>query len=139
LEALEGHLDGCAACRSMVAAVSNGSAPYAAPERALLKPGERLGRYEIESLLAAGGMGMLFAARDTQLNRRAVLKLMRPAYGGDLGRVRLLREAQAMASLSHPNVVSVYELGESGDRVFVAMELVEGGTLRDWMKSPGSW
>jgi serine/threonine-protein kinase len=139
LEALEHHLDGCGSCRTLLAAVTHGSAPYSPPERALLKSGERLGRYEIQALLAAGGMGMLYAARDTQLNRRVVLKLMRPAFGGDIGRVRLLREAQAMASLSHPNVVAVYELGESGERVFVAMELVEGGTLRDWMKAPGTW
>jgi serine/threonine-protein kinase len=139
LEALEHHLDGCGNCRTLLAAVTHGSAPYAPPERALLKSGERLGRYEIEALIAAGGMGMLYAARDPQLNRRVVLKLMRPAYGADIGRVRLLREAQAMASLSHPNVVSVFELGESGERVFVAMELVEGGTLRDWMKAPGTW
>jgi serine/threonine-protein kinase len=139
LEALEHHLDGCGNCRTLLAAVTHGSAPYTPPERALLKSGERLGRYEIEALVAAGGMGMLYAARDPQLNRRVVLKLMRPAFGGDIGRVRLLREAQAMASLSHPNVVAVYELGESGERVFVAMELVEGGTLRDWMKAPGTW
>src|SRR5205807_10276526 len=92
------------------------------------------GRYEIERLIAAGGMGMLYVARDTQLNRRVALKLMRPAFGGDVGRMRLLREAQAMAALSHPNVLQVYELGEVDGRVFVAMELVEGGTLRDAMK-----
>jgi hypothetical protein len=139
LTTAEAHLDDCGTCRSLLAAVSNGSAPYVAAERSALTVGERLGRYEIETLIGAGGMGMLYSARDTQLNRRAVLKLMRPAFGGELGRVRLLREAQAMASLSHPNVVGVYELGESGERVFVAMELVEGGTLRDWMKSPGTW
>jgi serine/threonine-protein kinase len=139
LEAVELHLDACPSCRSLVAAVTKGSTPYAQPERVALQTGEKLGRYEIDVLLAAGGMGMLYTARDTQLNRRTVLKLMRPRFAGELGRVRLLREAQAMASLSHPNVVHVYELGESEGRVFVAMELVEGGTLRDWMKSPGSW
>jgi serine/threonine-protein kinase len=139
LEAVEVHLDTCAPCRSLVAAVTNGSTPFSAPERVALQTGEKLGRYEIDVLLAAGGMGMLYTARDRLLNRRTVLKLMRPRFSGELGKVRLLREAQAMASLSHPNVVHVYELGESEGRVFVAMELVEGGTLRDWMKSPGTW
>jgi serine/threonine-protein kinase len=139
LEAVEVHLDTCAPCRSLVAAVTNGSTPFSAPERVALQSGEKLGRYEIDMLLAAGGMGMLYTARDRLLNRRTVLKLMRPRFSGELGHVRLLREAQAMASLSHPNVVHVYELGESEGRVFVAMELVEGGTLRDWMKAPGTW
>ncbi len=135
---LERHVDACSACRKLLATVSNGSAPPTQPERGILSPGDKLGRYEIERLLAAGGMGMLYIAQDTQLRRRVALKLMRPAFGGDLGRVRLLREAQAMAALAHPNVIGVYELGEVDGRVFVAMELVEGGTLREWMKKPGS-
>src|SRR6185436_5637120 len=104
------------------------------------QPGEKLGRYEIERLIAAGGMGMLYVAKDSQLGRRVALKLMRPSFGGDVGRMRLLREAQAMAALNHPNVLGVYELGEVDGRVFVAVELVDGGTLREWMKRPGtSW
>ncbi len=138
LVAVERHLDGCRDCRQLLAVVSAGSAPLTQPERAALQAGERLGRYEIERLIAAGGMGMLYVARDTQLGRRVALKLMRPAFGGDVGRMRLLREAQAMAALSHPNVVHVYELGEVDGRVFVAMELVEGGTLRDAMKQSGT-
>src|SRR5882672_7893583 len=117
LAGMEQHLDGCTTCRQLLAVVSNGSAPLTQPERAALTAGERLGRYEIERLIAAGGMGMLYVARDTQLARRVALKLMRPAFGGDVGRMRLLREAQAMAALSHPNVIHVYELGEVDSRV----------------------
>ncbi len=136
---LEQHLDGCSACRNLLAVVSNGSAPGAPLERAALSPGEKLGRYEIERLMGAGGMGMLYVARDPQLGRRVALKLMRPAFAGEAGKVRLLREAQAMAQLSHPNVVHVYDIGELHGRVFIAMELVEGGTLRDWIKQPHGW
>ncbi|MDP1826528.1 MAG: protein kinase [Archangium sp.] len=134
---LEAHLDGCPDCRTLVAAVAGGSAK--ADPRApvqVLEPGQRMGRYEIERLIGAGGMGVLYVARDTKLDRRVALKLMRPHYADEVGRARLLREAQAMARLSHPNVVNVFDLGEVDERVFVAMEFVEGGTLRDWLKTP---
>ena len=134
---LESHLDGCSSCRTLVAAVAGGSS--AADPRApvqVLEPGERMGRYEIERLIGAGGMGVLYVAKDTKLDRHVALKLMRPHYADEVGRARLLREAQAMARLSHPNVVNVFDLGEVDERVFVAMEFVEGGTLRDWLKSP---
>ena len=137
LAKLEAHLDGCPGCRTLVAAVAGGSAE--ADPRApvqVLNTGEVMGRYTIERLLGAGGMGVLYVARDTRLDRRVALKLMRPHYADELGRARLLREAQAMARLSHPNVVNVFDLGEVDDRVFVAMEFVEGGTLRDWLKTP---
>ncbi|MFT3841778.1 MAG: pilus assembly protein N-terminal domain-containing protein [Myxococcaceae bacterium] len=139
LSALESHLDSCGSCRTLLAVVSNGSAPSVAVQRATLSPGEMLGRFEIERLIGAGAMGMLYVARDPQLGRRVALKLMRPAFNDETGRIRLLREAQSMAQLSHPNVVHVYELGELSGRVFIAMELLEGGTLRDWMKVPRTW
>ncbi|MEW6435384.1 MAG: protein kinase [Myxococcota bacterium] len=138
LAQLEAHLDGCSGCRLVVAAVAAGSAPAdprAVPE---LQPGARLGRYVVERLLGSGGMGVLYAARDTMLDRRVAVKLMRPHFADETGRARLLREAQAMAQLSHPNVVPVFDLGEVDERVFVAMELVEGGTLRDWLATPRS-
>ena len=136
---LEGHLDGCASCRTLVAAVAGGSSA-ADPRVAVqvLEPGSRMGRYEIERLIGAGGMGVLYVAKDTKLDRHVALKLMRPHYTDEVGRARLLREAQAMARLSHPNVVNVFDLGEVDERVFVAMEFVEGGTLRDWLKTPRS-
>ena len=137
LEQLEAHLDACSGCRTLVAAVAAGSAPARpGPDAPVLSAGQRLGRYEVERLIGAGGMGVLYLARDTKLDRRVAVKLMRPHFADEVGRARLLREAQAMAQLSHPNVVNVFDLGEVDERVFVAMEYVEGGTLRDWLKTP---
>ncbi len=139
LASLEAHVDGCSACRQLLAAVALGSAPPSSDDRPLLRAGDRLGRYEVERLIGAGGMGVVYVAHDTRLGRRVALKLMRSAFSDDAGAARLLREAQAMARLSHPNVLNVFDLGEYEGRVFVAMELVEGGTLRDWLKPPRDW
>lgn len=100
----------------------------------------RLGHFEIVERLGAGGMGMVFEGRDTVLGRRVALKLLHPARaGGTIAPARLLREAQALAKLSHPNVVTVFEVGMAGDDPFVAMELVEGETLLTWMAKPRTW
>jgi len=97
----------------------------------------RLGHFDIVGRLGSGGMGMVFAGRDTVLDRRVALKLLHPhSEGGYVALARLLREAQALAKLSHPNVVAVYDVGVVGDDVFVAMELVEGETLLAWMQKP---
>ena len=108
-------------------------------ESAPLKPGDTLGRFVVEGFLAEGGMGKVYAGRDPALGRPVALKLLRRGTpGGEDStphHARLLREAQAMARLSHPNVVTVYEVGEVDGRLFVAMELVEGGTLRAWLSA----
>jgi eukaryotic-like serine/threonine-protein kinase len=99
-----------------------------------LKAGARLGRYFVLERLGGGGMGVVYVAFDPELNRKVAIKLMRPqasADGSD-GAVRMLREAQAMARLSHPNVIPVYDVGEIDGRIFVAMELVDGSTLSAW-------
>ncbi len=99
-----------------------------------------LGHFEIVGRLGAGGMGMVFEGRDTMLDRRVALKLLHPSRaGGHIAPARLLREAQALAKLSHANVVTVFEVGMAGDDPFVAMELVEGNTLLEWMKQPRTW
>src|SRR5262245_22419320 len=94
--------------------------------------GSVVGRYVILDPLGSGGMGVVFAAYDPELNRRIAIKLLKPEIGGDVSarRQRLLREAQALAQLSHPNVIAIYDVGTLGDQVFMAMELVEGPTLR---------
>jgi predicted Ser/Thr protein kinase len=92
----------------------------------------RVSRYEIERRIAQGGMGVVYAARDPELDRKVALKLLLP--GKPSGRERMIREAKAMARLSHPNVVTVHEVGTLGDRVFVAMEFVHGPTLREWLE-----
>jgi eukaryotic-like serine/threonine-protein kinase len=136
---LEAHLDGCSDCRALVAAVAGGSNP---PAPLTLEPvvseGDVLGRYRIERQLGAGGMGVLYAAHDVRLDRRVALKLIHPGLQESSGKARLRREAQAMARLNHPNVAGLYDLGEHKGRFFLAMELVEGGTLRDWMKESHS-
>jgi serine/threonine-protein kinase len=123
------HLDECAACRSVVADVV----------RSLEPTREAVGRYVILDCIGSGAMGIVYTARDPDLGRKVALKLLRPDPGMDASRdahTRLLREAQAMAQLSHPNVITIYDVGMRGDEVFLAMELVEGGTLTDWMRVP---
>ena len=106
------------------------------PSAALeLGRGATLGRYLVIERLGAGGMGVVYAAYDPELDRKLAVKLLRPEAGGDpeLGRARLIREAQAMAKLAHPNVVAVHDVGTFGEQVFVAMEFVQGGTLTGWL------
>ncbi len=90
-----------------------------------------LGRYVVIDELGRGGMGQVFRAYDPQLDREIALKLLRRVT--DDARTRLLREAQAMAQLSHPNVLPVYDVAAEGHRLFLAMELVRGQSLREWL------
>ncbi|MCY1023361.1 serine/threonine-protein kinase [Pyxidicoccus sp. MSG2] len=95
-------------------------------------------RYTVLDMLGHGGMGLVLSAYDVRLNRRVALKVLRPVWGLDTSedaQVRLLREAQAMARLNHPNVVHVYDSGRLEDEsVFIAMEYVEGRTLQQWIR-----
>ncbi|MFO0636004.1 MAG: serine/threonine-protein kinase [Nannocystaceae bacterium] len=96
-----------------------------------------LGRYVVLRHLGSGGMGDVVAAYDPQLDRKVAVKLLRGRGDADAAaHARLLREAQAMARLSHPNVIAVHDVGTHGGRVFVAMELVDGVTLRQWTSEP---
>jgi eukaryotic-like serine/threonine-protein kinase len=92
----------------------------------------RIDRYVVRERIGVGGMGVVYAAHDVELDREIAIKLVRAAGGleRDGDRQRLIREARALAQLSHPNVVAVYDVGLHGDRVFIAMELVRGTTLR---------
>ncbi len=111
------------------------------PRDEALERGAAVGRYVILDRIGSGGMGVVYAAYDPDLDRRVALKLLRTdRFSTESGRSRLLREAQALARLTHPNVVAVHDAGTFGDRVFVAMELVEGETLRQWLEEgPRSW
>jgi eukaryotic-like serine/threonine-protein kinase len=112
------------------------------PDAAELPRGAEVGRYVVVGQLGAGGMGVVYAAYDPELDRKVALKLLREAGRGTdttEGSARLLREAQALARLSHPNVVAVHDAGTFGDRVYVAMEHVEGLTLRSWAQTPRGW
>ncbi len=94
------------------------------------EPGARLGPYEIEAALGAGGMGEVYRARDTRLDRTVALKILPPGMEGDPERMRrFTREARAAAALSHPNVAHIYEIDRSEGHLFIAMECVEGQRL----------
>ncbi len=94
----------------------------------------RIGRFVLVEALGAGGMGIVYSAHDPRLERRIALKLVKPELVGTLkDEARLLREAQAMARLSHPNVVQIHDVGVADGRLFIAMELVPGGTLAAWL------
>lgn len=152
----EAHVRDCSSCRVKVAdampralgetgelQAAQTPRPTALPEHPPLQRGSVLGRYVVLDVLGAGGMGEVYAAIDPELDRRVALKLVKDGAGSSgsssQGQARLLREAQAMARLSHPNVVSVYDVGVVDGRVFLAMELVEGITLKEWMKQRRSW
>ncbi|MDB4966697.1 MAG: hypothetical protein JWN44_2386 [Myxococcales bacterium] len=99
---------------------------------ATLERGAELGRYIVLGRLGGGGMGVVYSAYDPELDRKLAVKLLRPEVMADQSRLR--REAQAMARLQHPNVIAVYDVGLFYDRVFVAMELVDGTTLARWLE-----
>src|SRR5688572_32195480 len=97
-----------------------------------LPAGSKLGRYEIRSLLGAGGMGEVYRARDVKLNRDVAVKVLPSAYSADSGRLRRFeQEAQAAGALNHPNVLAVYDVGVHEGAPYVVSELLEGETLRN--------
>lgn len=110
------------------------SDPEAPP---ILPRGTIVGRYELLGHLGSGGMGVVYSARDPELERGVAIKLLR-AGAGAADSVRLLREARALARLAHPNIVAVHDVGavgEAGDQLFIAMELVDGVTARAWQRA----
>jgi tetratricopeptide (TPR) repeat protein/predicted Ser/Thr protein kinase len=156
---VEQHLDSCAVCRALLAEAARaqddedsrstgteeaeGPSP---PVRPWLQRGALLGRYVVLERLGAGGMGIVHAAYDPELDRRVALKLIRidavrPARQEE-AQARLLREAQATARVVHPNVITIHDVGRFGEHVFLAMELVDGTTLREHMRrqeGPQDW
>ncbi len=107
------------------------------PEGARGDAPEWIGRYRVLGIIGQGGMGIVVKAHDPQLVRTVAIKLVRPRPGRDPAasedRARLLREARALAALSHPNVVPVYDVGEHGDELFVAMQFIAGSNMRVWL------
>lgn len=98
-----------------------------------LSPGDALReRYRVERFLASGGMGEVYVARDTELDRRVAVKLLRPASAARQTNLnRFQREAKALSRVNHPNVVGIYDVGHHGERLFIVMEYVDGETLDD--------
>ncbi len=134
--AVEVHMDRCDRCAALAAEFARGLVADTTgdgPARPWPAIGAVAGRYRIEGWLASGGMGQLYVARDPRLDRRVALKLVhgdRPGAAGEL-----LVEAQAMARLSHPNVVAVHDVGAAGEETFIAMELVVGESLDAWQRT----
>src|SRR6202521_4370015 len=94
--------------------------------------GTHLGRYEIRSKIGEGGMGEVYLAEDTRLHRKVALKILPTELAANKDRMRRFeQEAQAAATLNHPNIAHIYEIGESGGVNFIAMEFVDGVTLRE--------
>jgi eukaryotic-like serine/threonine-protein kinase len=149
---VETHIDGCSECRCLVSELARSNDSHVSEAATLLAEtpgprgaapvhaqGDRIGRYVLDSVLGRGGMGVVYAARDPELDRPVAVKVLRPelwsSENAEQARTRLLREAQAMARVAHPNVVTVHDVGTAGAELYVAMELVDGTSLRTWLRS----
>jgi serine/threonine protein kinase/tetratricopeptide (TPR) repeat protein len=125
--ALLDHAAGCRECHAALTVVTQAvpGGPTA---------GMRVDRYELGRIVGRGAMGVVYAARDPELDRDVAVKLLRPSASAE----RLRREAKALAKLAHPNVVRVYDVGDYDGQTFIAMELVDGTNLRQWLNKPHS-
>src|SRR4249920_2919757 len=101
-----------------------------------LAAGSRLGAYEILSPIGAGGMGEVYRARDARLGREVAIKVLPSAMASDPDRrARFEQEARSASGLNHPNILTIYDIGEADGTIYIAMELVEGKTLRELVAS----
>jgi serine/threonine protein kinase len=101
------------------------------------KSPERIGRYQVVERIGRGAMGLVYRARDESMNREVALKVLTADIEDDPDiRARFHREAEAAARLSHPNIITIYDVGEDGDRFFIVMELLRGSILKDYLKQP---
>ena len=98
--------------------------------------GTKIGRFVVIGELGQGGMGIVFKAHDRELDRKVALKVLRGSTASAEERTRMLREGQAMARVTHPNVITVYEVGSESGLVYLAQELLDGGTLGQWLEHP---
>lgn len=114
-----------------IGSAQTGTAPTAPTQR------KRIGRFTIQRELGRGGMGAIFAAHDDRLERDVAIKVLH--HDGPDARQRLVREAKALAKLQHPNVVTIFEVGEENEDVYIVMEMVHGRTLRDCLKDERDW
>ena len=141
---IEAHLDRCEACRTWVSAVAftegvssleePQAPPTIFPDEDVARAGVTVGRYVLLRRLGAGGMGVVAKAYDPELDRHVAIKILRQPLTSDSARRRLLREARAMARVTHPNVVAIHDVGVHEDRLFIAMELVDGVDLATWVR-----
>jgi tetratricopeptide (TPR) repeat protein len=129
--------------RTITATVGPAGASPGGPEPGELERGAMIDRFVVLGTLGAGSMGVVYVAYDPELDRKVALKLLLPCADGGTGTrgpTRLMREAQALAKLSHPNVVGVYDVGLHGNSVWILMEFVAGQTLTAWAEAkPRTW
>ncbi|MEM9072172.1 MAG: serine/threonine-protein kinase [Myxococcota bacterium] len=125
ISGLDAHLDSCVVCREVVSSLAEG-------EQYVPAQGDRIGRFHVLRLVGKGAMGVVVEAYDPQLDRRVAIKLLHSRASNE---ARLQQEARAMAQLSSPHVVTVYDVGTFDGGVFIAMEFVEGSTLREWLET----
>src|SRR5215472_15396405 len=98
--------------------------------------GTKLGPYEIQSLIGAGGMGEVYRAHDSRLNRTVAIKVLPSSYSADRERLqRFAQEARAAAALNHPNILSIFDIGEEKGAPYIVSELLEGETLREKLRT----
>src|SRR5580704_2268189 len=107
----------------------------AEPTLTAVAAGMQIGVYKIVSQLGAGGMGVVYKALDTKLNRPVALKLLSDRLADAAARRRFQREAQTASSLNHPHILTVHDTGEWAGQQYIVTEFIDGGTLRDWTKS----
>ncbi|MFN0248654.1 MAG: protein kinase domain-containing protein, partial [Kofleriaceae bacterium] len=144
---LEAHFGDCDHCRQLAFALATGG--FHEEGAPAIDAGAKVGRFEIAESIAEGAMGIVYRAHDPTLRRDVALKLVRVAPvplakrgspDADVSQALLLREAQGLAQLHHPNVVTVYEVGTHEGEVFIAMELVAGESLDRWVRrQPRTW
>jgi eukaryotic-like serine/threonine-protein kinase len=96
-----------------------------------LAAGSKLGPYEVLAPIGKGGMGEVYKARDTRLDREVAVKVLPQSFATEAARERFQREARAASALNHPNICAVYDVGESEGHPFLVMELLDGKTLRE--------
>jgi TolB-like protein/tetratricopeptide (TPR) repeat protein len=117
----------------------SGHEPSADGGAAVLAAGTQIDHYRIDGPLGAGGMGIVYRATDTKLNRPAAIKVLPESLADTEARRRFQREAQMASSLNHPHIVTVYDAGEYQQRQYLITEYVDGGTLRQWAARPRGW
>src|SRR5208283_5461149 len=101
-----------------------------------LPSGTKLGPYEIQAPLGAGGMGEVYRAHDSRLDRTVAIKVLPASFSADRERLqRFAQEARAAAALNHPNILSIFDIGEEQGAPYVVSELLEGATLRERLRS----
>ena len=98
-----------------------------------LRAGTLIGAYRVEAPLGEGGMGTVYRANDTKLNRPVAIKLLSDEFADVAARRRFQREAQLASSLNHPHILTVYDVGEYEGRQYLVTEFVDGATLKDWI------